>query len=212
MESYLNRRLICFGDSWTAGHGVELDSKWQGIASTPRFITNLREQNSWPRWVSNKLNIPYVNMGVCGYGNEYIFNDLEDSIISGFIDKNDIILVVFSYPYRYKKHNEHTPSEIFNKFENILQGYSRFYFNGFYPLFRDEDFDIESLPSTFINPTSTLSNVLREYEIKNNVSVWEYDSRCVWNDEQGFWEGNYHPNLLGYKILSDYIYSNIKNN
>lgn len=32
----------------------------------------------------------------------------------------------------------------------------------------------------------------------------------VWNDKKNFNEGDYHPNLNGYKIISDYIYEEIK--
>jgi len=42
------------------------------------------------------------------------------------------------------------------------------------------------------------------------MSVWEYGSRSIWNDEKNFYEGDYHPNLEGYKIIGDYIYENIK--
>ena len=31
-------RLIAFGDSWTAGHGVETDSTYNEIANPPTFI------------------------------------------------------------------------------------------------------------------------------------------------------------------------------
>jgi hypothetical protein len=52
--------------------------------------------------------------------------------------------------------------------------------------------------------------VLKEYEIKNDISVWEHNSRLVWNDEKNFFEGDYHPNSIGYKIIGEYIYENIK--
>ena len=54
-----------------------------------------------------------------------------------------------------------------------------------------------------------LADVLKEYEIKNNESVWEYGSRSVWNDTKNYWEGDYHPNLNGYKIIAEYIYSEL---
>ena len=78
-------RLICFGDSWTAGHGIENIIEYKEIANPPTFIEKLRNQNSWPRWVANKLGeIEYVNMGVCGYGNEYIFREIDNSIKNNF--------------------------------------------------------------------------------------------------------------------------------
>jgi hypothetical protein len=112
-------KLICFGDSWTAGHGVETDIKYKEVAHPEKFITNLRNQNSWPRWVAQKLDCLYVNCGVCGYGNEYILKEIEQSFDMGFILPDDIIIVMFSYPYRYTA-DTYNVIEIYNKIENIL--------------------------------------------------------------------------------------------
>jgi lysophospholipase L1-like esterase len=37
----------------------------------------------------------------------------------------------------------------------------------------------------------------------------EYNSRKVWTSEREYYEGGFHPNLLGYKIISDFIYNKI---
>lgn len=202
-------RLICFGDSWTAGHGIETDVKYKENASPNLFIQKLREQNSWPKWTSFKMGIPFVNNGVCGYGNEYILRDLKESVKNGYIENDDIIIVMFSYPYRYKTKDIHNVVEIFLEMEELLVNHKHFYFNSFYPSFKEEDIDIKKLPEYFINPEGCVSDILREYEINNNVGVWEYDSRSVWNDEKNFYEGDYHPNLNGYKIIGEYIYNEI---
>jgi hypothetical protein len=149
-------------------------------------------------------------MGVCGYGNEYIFKDLKETIENEFISKDDVVIIMLSYPYRYKK----TPYDLvkfFWEMEKTLTNYKHLYFNSFFPTFKEEDFDTVNLPETFINPNECVSDVLKQYEIDNDVSVWEYGSRSVWNDEKNFWEGDYHPNSLGYKIIGDYIYEQIKN-
>jgi hypothetical protein len=200
-------RLITFGDSWTAGHGVEKNILYKEDPTPPLFIEKLREQNSWPRWTSNELNIPFVNISKCGWGNEYIYNSVEESL--SFINKDDIIVIVFSYPYRYERHNKYTPLELFNKFEELLDGYNRFYFNGFYPLLNDVDKEIK-FPTHYINPFGTLSYILQVEEIQNKKDVWEYGSKSVWNDEKNYYEGDYHPNLEGYKIIGNYIYSELK--
>ncbi len=75
--------------------------------------------------------------------------------------------------------------------------------------FKDYEFDTTQLPKYFINPNGCVADILRDYEIKNDVSVWEYGSRSIWNDEEKFYEGDYHPNLEGYKIIGNYIYENI---
>lgn len=202
-------RLICFGDSWTAGHGVETNKKYKEEPFPDMFTQKLREQNSWPRYVANELNCTYVNLGVCGYGNHYIYRDIQDCIKNGLIDVDDTIIVVFSYPYRYVRHNEYGVAELFWKIEKLLENYKHFYFNSFFPTFQEEDFDITTLPNSFINPKGTLSEILKNYEIEKNESVWEYDSRSVWNDNKNYWEGDYHPNALGYKIIGEYIYEEI---
>lgn len=204
-------KLIAFGDSWTAGHGVEVDSLYKENPTPPLFIEKLREQNSWPRWLADKMKIPFVNMGVCGYGNEYIFDSIEKSIEGGFIENNDLIIVVFSYPYRYKRYNKYTPLELFNKFEELLEDYNHYYFNGFFPLLYDENIDFRALPKSYINPKGTLSYILEVEELQNNENVWEYNSKKVWNDELNYHEGDYHPNLRGYQLIADYIYKELGN-
>lgn len=203
-------RLICYGDSWTAGHGIEEEIIYKEESNPPLFIQKLREQNSWPRYVAEKLDCPYVNNGVCGYGNKYIYDELYVSLKNGHIYVDDIIIIMFSWPYRYMKYDSETVIDIYNMMEYELSGIKHFYFNSFYPSFKDYDFDTSKLPGYFINPNGCVSDILREYEIKNNVSVWEYNSKSIWNDEKNFYEGDYHPNLLGYKIIANYIYDEIK--
>ena len=71
------QRLITFGDSWTAGHGVETEEEYKENSTPPKFIEKLREQNSFPKWLGNLLNISYINLGVCGFGNEYIYKSVK---------------------------------------------------------------------------------------------------------------------------------------
>jgi lysophospholipase L1-like esterase len=202
-------RLITFGDSWTAGHGVETNVIYKEKAFPDKFTQKLREQNSWPKWVAQKLEIPYINMGVCGYGNEYILKDITEIKNMDSYENDDIIVVMFSYPYRYTA-DTYNVIEIYHKIETKLKGYKHFFFNSFYPTFKEEKFDITKLPDYFINPNGCVADVLKEYEIKNDISVWEYGSRSVWSDEKNYWEGDYHPNELGYKIIGEYIYDKIK--
>lgn len=203
-------RLITFGDSWTAGHGVEEDIEWKERAFPSlgrEFIPKLRNANGWPRWLANKLDCVYVNFSECGRGNEKSLEELEQIVQDKVLKKDDIIIVMFSYPYR---DINLLPIEAYEKFEKLLKPYIHFYFNAFYPMFRDEIFDTANLPFYYINPNGSVSDILKEYEIENDVSIWEYNSRRVWSDEKNFFEGDYHPNLKGYKIIADYIYNNIK--
>lgn len=206
-------KLIAFGDSWTAGHGVETDEKFTGVAKPHRFIKNLREQNAWPRWVADKLQIPFVNMGVCAYGNEYIIRDLEDCLNSeNFIEEDDIVIVVFTHPYRWYESSNLEPINVYNRLEVLLKKYKHFYFNAFVPLL--EDATKLDLPKYYIDPTESFSSLLTKEEIKNGTSVWEYGRKTVWKPDSIIkgWRldyGHFHPNLNGYKIISEYIYNNI---
>jgi hypothetical protein len=214
MELSSNSKLICFGDSWTAGHAVETDIRWERDAAPPKFITKWREQNSWPRWLSDKYNIPFINMGGCGWSNEWIYDSIKDCIDNEFLTKDDLIIVSFSYPYRYHHKNKYGPVEIFFKIYELLKPYNHYFFNAFYPLLKDETFDLKKLPKTFINPTSSYSDVLIEYELDTNEFVWEYNKKRVWDDKQdGAWGHlQAHPNLAGYKIIAEYIYNEINKN
>ena len=149
------------------------------------------------------MNVPFVNMGVCGFGNEYIFKSVKSNL--KYINKNDLIIIVFSYPYRYKKHNIYTPEELFIKFEKLLKDYRRFYFNGFYPFIENQNY---KFPKHFINPKETLAYQLQIEEVINKKNVWEYDSKSVWNDEKNYHEGDYHPNINGYQLLALIIFTN----
>ena len=201
-------RLICFGDSWTAGHGIEEDVQYKEIPFPNMFIQKLRDMNSWPRWVAEKLECPYINLGVCGFGNEFILNEIKSVKKDGHFKKDDIIIVMLSYPYRYTG-DTYNVIEIYEQMEQELIGLNHFYFNSFFPTFKEELFDTSKLPDYFINPNGCVSDILREYELNNDFGVWEYGSRSVWNDEKNFYEGDYHPNLIGYKIIGNHIYNEI---
>ena len=209
-------RLLTFGDSWTAGHGVETNLKYKEIAKPSDgkgFIVNLRRFNSWPRYVAEQFDCVFVNNAHCGDGNYDIYIEIKTLFDDNLIEKEDIFIIMFSYPHRYRtKKPENNPIEIFNKLEKLLQSHKRFYFNSFYPTFKDEDgFDTSKLPEYFVNPNGTMVDVLRNYEIENDVSVWEYGSRSVWKNEENLWWGDYHPNLLGYKLIANEIVRQIKN-
>lgn len=203
-------RLVCVGDSWTMGHGVEDDRKYQEIAfpkDGDEFIVKLRMLNGWPRWLANKYDCEFVVMGECGGNNEQIGNIIHGLIEANLLKSDDLIIVMFSYPYR----DSVGPIQNFTRIENLLKPYRHFYFNSFYPTFLNEEtVNTDLLPKYFINPTTSVSDVLKDYEIKNDVSVWEYGSRRVWKNEKNFWEGDYHPNLLGYRLIANHIYDCIE--
>lgn len=138
-----------------------------------------------------------------------MLNEIKSVKKDGHLKKDDIIIVMLSYPYRYTG-DTYNVVEIYEQMEQELKGLNHFYFNSFFPTFKEEHFDTSKLPDYFINPDGCVSDILREYEINNNIGVWEYGSRSVWNDEKNFYEGDYHPNLDGYKVIANYIYGKLR--
>jgi hypothetical protein len=61
-------------------------------------------------------------------------------------------------------------------------------------------------------PNYSMSDLLIDYEIKNKDinSVWEFNKRRPWREEDGQLIVGGHPNEFGYKIIAEYIYNKIK--
>jgi hypothetical protein len=194
-------RLITFGDSWTAGHGVELDIHCKEVISPNPFIDKLRTSNGWPRHLANLFDIPFVNFGWCNYSNKDIINSIKENI--EYFDKNDIIIVMLSFPYR----DGCIPGENVNEITNILNGFNYFLFNSFAKTFSNElEEDLSKIDlSKFLGKDFTMVELLTKYEIDNDVSVWEYNFRYP-HSWQGTLYGDTHPNYLGYKVIANKMY------
>ena len=201
-------KLICFGDSWTAGHGVETNPKYQRISGSDYVVNNWRSQNSWPRWVADKLDIEFINMGECGIGNNHILNNsLKDVVFNGdYLTPDDIIIVMFSYPYR----NATSPIEDYKGYEDMLKNYKHFYFNSFYPMFKDEEnVDLDLI--NFIEPENTMLDELLKYQKETGINPWNYNININKFEDGKLQMGEYHPNINGYRKMADVIYEKIKN-
>lgn len=198
-------RLIAFGDSWTAGHGVELDIHCKEVISPNEFVNKLRTSNGWPKHLANLFDIPFVNFGWCNYSNKDIINSIKENI--QYFDRNDIIIVMLSFPYR----DGGIPGENINEITNILNGFNYFLFNSFAKTFSNElGEDLSKLNlSRFLGKNDTMVDLLTKYEQQNDVSVWEYNFRYphYW---QGTLYGDTHPNHLGYKVIANRMYDLIK--
>lgn len=200
-----NSRLITFGDSWTQGHGIELDIHYKEVISPNPFIDKLRNGNGWPRHLATLLNLPFVNFGWCNYSNKNIIEEIEKNI--KYFDDDDIIIVMLSYPYR----DNGNPINDIKTITKLLSNCNYFLFNSFYKTFINES-DLNSFNidlSRFLDINLTMSSVLIEYEKEKNISVWEYNFRYPynWQNTDG---GDTHPNYLGYKIIANKIYELIK--
>ncbi len=196
-------RLVTFGDSWTAGHGVETDIQYKEVISPNLFIDYLRLMNGWPRYLANKFDVPFVNLGFCNKSNNEIYEDIVKW--KHLLNKDDLIIVMLSYPYR--KYGN--PIVDVGNITNELNGYNYFILNSFFPTFSNVD-SSELDVSRFLNIDGCVSDVLIKWETENDKSCWEYEFRKV-NNENTFLGGDYHPNTIGYKLIADDIYTRIKN-
>lgn len=199
-------RLVTFGDSWTAGHGIETDIHYKEIISPNDFIDKLRTSNGWPKHLSNLLNLPFVNYGWCNYSNTDILNKIIET--KEHFEKNDLIVVMLSYPYR----GESTPKKDVTQIINTLEGYNYFLINSFSKTFSNElgeDFSDINL-NRFLDVDNTMKELLIQYEKENNISVWEYGFRFPYSWQATDY-GDTHPNYLGYKIIAEKLYKLIIN-
>lgn len=195
-------RLVTFGDSWTAGHGVETELKYKEVIDCGLFINTLRNSNGWPRYLAEHMDVPFVNLGVCNLGNPEIIEKIRT--YKQFLRKKDLIIVMLSYAYRAGG----DPTVDINTINEELSGYNYYILNSFYPTFLNVP---ESLMEginldRFLWHQHPLSIVLEEYEQIHDVSVWEYGFRKVGERKDAFLGGDFHPNTLGYKVLGEKIF------
>lgn len=101
--------------------------------------------------------------------------------------------------------------DILGAAQELLRGYRYKFCNSFYPTFAQEPELLQQLDvSDWLHTQDTAAQALREYEQRLDVSVWEYGSRDVHLDHHGYTTGDYHPNLLGYRIIAEWLYHRLR--
>lgn len=202
------QRLIAFGDSWTHGHGVEHQPPLVETSLIGDLVFSLRLCNSWPRWLSDRFGMPCANIGHPGASNEQIFHKIRSC--ANEFSSEDLIIVMWSFPYRLPNLKEFVPRrphEVVREAIGLLSDFNYYFVNAFYPMFQHEQHRIQDLDlSRFLDMDRSAADVLREYERDNDVSVWEYGKRITDLRDQELGEGLYHPNLLGYQVIADWLY------
>lgn len=122
---------------------------------------------------------------------------------------------MWSFPYRHLQFEESRSLDlktILLKAQHLLEGFEHYNFNSFYPTFKEEPYLLDSVDvSKWICPTITPADILSQYEQENDISVWEYGSRKVYHHLPNFNIGDYHPNLLGYKVIANWMYNELSN-
>lgn len=194
-------RLVTFGDSYTNGYGLSDSNKWKGHGSPNDFEDYYRRMNSWPRYVAEKLGVPFINMGKCNnFGNNDIYKLIKENMDE--LLSTDLILIAFSFPYR----NLTTPNDDYKIIDDLLKEYNRYYFNAFYPMFNDET-PINLNFERFIEPTYTFADYLRDSEKLTGIPYFENKAFYGYD---GVKEGGLHPNLNGYKKIAEFVYNKIE--
>lgn len=100
-------RFITFGCSHTFGEGISEEDV--SDRTTP-------SRYSWPSLIQQKYKIPVINYSRPGASNHFILNSVREHKWQ----KNDIALVLFTYPIRYSYYKEEEKT-----CENIIPNISR---------------------------------------------------------------------------------------
>jgi len=91
-------RLVAYGCSWTEGEGADVSIE---LNLSPNEKRKFRNENSWPKFLSDKLDIPKcLNRGISGNSNRKMFNDIVKDIENGNVTSDDFVCVMFSSSLR----------------------------------------------------------------------------------------------------------------
>jgi len=91
-------KLFTFGDSWTAGVGCNL--KVENTIKDSEELGMYRNSMSWPKYLSNLLNVEFLNLGEQGSSNKEIFDKIITTIKSKIISENDLVIIMWSSSLR----------------------------------------------------------------------------------------------------------------
>lgn len=90
-------RIVSYGDSWTIGEGCDREVEIR-LSDHEKFI--YQKENSWVRFLSDRLNIPYSNRAISGNSNNKIFNKIIDDVRNGETTKYDLVTIMWSSSLR----------------------------------------------------------------------------------------------------------------
>lgn len=63
-------------------------------------VREYQEQFAWPRWLSDKFNVPWVNRGLGGSSLAYSIHKLEEDLLSGNITDKSLVVIGAPAPNR----------------------------------------------------------------------------------------------------------------
>ncbi|NBO28113.1 MAG: SGNH/GDSL hydrolase family protein [Synechococcaceae bacterium WB8_1B_057] len=206
------KRLIAIGDHWTSGKGIEQDKRYK-YEEPDQFIKNERLMNSWPRWLADKFEIPFINIG-----NEiFDANKIRVATKRALADASteDLIVIMWGHPYKHLNRPVAagiTIDIIIKDMLECLEGYNYFLCNAYYPFFREEPVLKEALRlHRFLDIDRSAADVLLDYALINDRDVWNYNQKDINKDRFGLLHGHHCPNLFGHKLIAEWLYEKIVN-
>lgn len=124
--------LRAYGDSWTEGQGA--DAVIEKSITERHELRKFRNEHSWVKLLSEKLELNYVNNGLSGLSNVKIFNQLVSDIKDGLISKDDFVIVMWSSSLRdsvpFLPNNEWISWSIKQLFETSSENFIKSYKSG----------------------------------------------------------------------------------
>lgn len=204
------RRLIAIGDHWTAGKGIESDDKYKNI-EPDLFVKAERLNNAWPRWLAEKFNIPFINLGNETHDGNKIRVTTKQALLS--CSREDLIVIMWGHPYKHLQRPVAagvTLDLLMQDMIQTLEGYDYYFCNAYHPIFREE----EALKPTlrlhrFIDVDSSAADIISAAGKESDRKVWNYDDTNVDGDTWNILQGKHCPNLTGQKIIADWLYKKI---
>lgn len=234
----MTKRLLTFGDSFTAGHCDDLVERnliedLSTITMESRFHKSAIFKTPWPVIVAEKLNLPVINYAIPGNCNKAIIAQLYDTNIFYSFEPNDIVIVLLSTWHRDSKWNDrYSINRLFysesGSFYTALRPvnnekfeaqYSKRAYDAFFDYYTINTFLKQLGVEYYIGWAFGAVDEFKEYipkqyvdEIENNnrviASFIDYCDSCYQAGEL------LHPNLPDHHKYADYICSVIesKNN
>jgi len=94
----LNKKIHCFGDSWTHGVGSELPAGSTPISMEEKLSMyhETRKKYSWPGVLQSKTDLLVYNNGDSGISNKIIYERILYSLYSNKIKSGDIVIIMWS--------------------------------------------------------------------------------------------------------------------
>jgi len=86
-----------YGDSWTEGEGCNINEE-NNLKNQELII--YRNQHSWVKLLSDKLELKWINNGKSGNPNAVIFNQIIDDVTTGRVKKGDFVIILWSSSLR----------------------------------------------------------------------------------------------------------------